>query len=45
MVTGPERGFAENFRSLMRREVATPYVAFSDQDDIWLATATSVEVT
>lgn len=35
VVTGPERGFAENFRSLLRREVTTPFVAFSDQDDIW----------
>ncbi len=37
VVTGPGRGFAENFRSLLQRQVATPYVAFSDQDDIWLA--------
>lgn len=36
VVTGPAQGFAENFRSLLRREVTTPYVAFSDQDDIWL---------
>lgn len=37
VVRGPERGFAENFRSLMRRKVTTPFVAFSDQDDVWLA--------
>jgi glycosyltransferase involved in cell wall biosynthesis len=42
MVTGPQTGFAENFRSLLRREVTTPYVAFSDQDDIWLESKLSV---
>ncbi len=42
MVSGPGGGFAENFRSLMQRDVATPFVAFSDQDDIWLASKLSV---
>lgn len=42
VVTGPGRGFAENFRSLLQREVTTSYVAFSDQDDIWLASKLSV---
>ena len=42
VVTGPGRGFAENFRSLLQRAVATPFVAFSDQDDIWLPSKLSV---
>lgn len=42
MVTGPQRGFAENFRSLLQREVGTPFVAFSDQDDVWLDSKLSV---
>lgn len=42
VVTGPGRGFAENFRSLLQREVTTPYVVFSDQDDIWLESKLSV---
>jgi glycosyltransferase involved in cell wall biosynthesis len=42
VVTGPGRGFAENFRSLLQREATTPFVAFSDQDDIWLASKLSV---
>ena len=42
VVTGPGRGFAENFRSLLQREVTTPFVAFSDQDDIWLESKLSV---
>lgn len=34
--SGPCRGFAENFRSLMTlEEVNSQFVAFSDQDDIW----------
>jgi glycosyltransferase involved in cell wall biosynthesis len=34
--TGPCRGFAENFISLVQRaEVGGDYFAFSDQDDIW----------
>lgn len=36
VVSGPRRGFAENFRSLLARDVgAVDFVAFSDQDDIW----------
>jgi glycosyltransferase involved in cell wall biosynthesis len=33
---GPNRGFAENFMSLVRRVPATfQFYAFSDQDDVW----------
>lgn len=33
---GPQRGFAQNFLSLIRRpEISARYFAFSDQDDIW----------
>jgi len=33
---GPRRGFAENFRTLIRnREIQADYFAFCDQDDIW----------
>lgn len=36
VVDGPQNGFSENFRSLMRNDkVDADYVAFSDQDDIW----------
>lgn len=35
---GPASGFADNFRSLViNARTEAPYVAFSDQDDIWLA--------
>ena len=34
---GPRRGFAKNFLSLVRRpQIDAPYIAFADQDDIWL---------
>lgn len=36
VVDGPRLGFAENFRSLLLRRIETGFVAFSDQDDIWL---------
>lgn len=33
---GPQRGFAENFRSLLvRAEVEADFYAFCDQDDVW----------
>jgi glycosyltransferase involved in cell wall biosynthesis len=33
---GPQRGFAENFRSLMSNDaIAADYFCFSDQDDLW----------
>lgn len=32
---GPQKGFAENFRSLISRIGDARYVAFCDQDDIW----------
>lgn len=36
IVSGPETGFADNFRSLiLNGDVAGDYVAFCDQDDIW----------
>ncbi|MGR3617171.1 MAG: glycosyltransferase [Paracoccaceae bacterium] len=35
-VTGPGKGFARNFLSLLCKVPAkTPYAAFSDQDDVW----------
>jgi len=37
VLSGPDRGFADNFRSLMiNPEVDADYVCFCDQDDIWL---------
>ncbi|WP_419914356.1 glycosyltransferase family 2 protein [Hoeflea sp.] len=36
IVAGPQRGFSENFRSLMRNNtIEADYIAFSDQDDLW----------
>jgi glycosyltransferase involved in cell wall biosynthesis len=36
LLDGPQRGFAENFRSLMTHDgIAADYVCFSDQDDLW----------
>jgi glycosyltransferase involved in cell wall biosynthesis len=32
---GPQKGFAENFRSLILRAPRDHHVAFCDQDDIW----------
>lgn len=33
---GPQKGFAENFRSLIcNRDIQADYFAFCDQDDIW----------
>lgn len=43
--SGPRRGFADNFRKLMARsDVDADYVAFCDQDDIWLTDKTRVAV-
>jgi glycosyltransferase involved in cell wall biosynthesis len=40
---GPGRGFAANFRSLLvNNNVDADYVAFCDQDDVWLADKTRV---
>ena len=37
IVTGPGRGFAQNFRSLVERsDDSSEYFAFSDQDDVWM---------
>ncbi|KXF76581.1 hypothetical protein ATN84_11005 [Paramesorhizobium deserti] len=36
ILAGPQRGFAENFRSLMMRsDIEADFFAFCDQDDIW----------
>lgn len=43
LLRGPSLGFAANFRSLLvNTEVDADYVAFSDQDDVWLAEKTRV---
>lgn len=43
--TGPRVGFAGNFRKLLAEsEVDADYVAFCDQDDIWLSEKTGVAV-
>lgn len=37
LIDGPRRGFAANFLHLLAAvEPGAPYVAFSDQDDVWL---------
>jgi glycosyltransferase involved in cell wall biosynthesis len=37
ILRGPDRGFADNFRSLLANpDVDADYVCFCDQDDIWL---------
>lgn len=37
ILRGPDRGFADNFRSLlMNPDIDADYVCFCDQDDIWL---------
>lgn len=36
ILQGPSRGYVENFRSLaVAGALSSPYVAFSDQDDVW----------
>ena len=45
VVTGPRLGFSGNFRKLLAEsEVDADYVAFCDQDDIWLREKTKVAV-
>ena len=45
MATGPRVGFSGNFRKLLAdSEVDADYVAFCDQDDIWLSEKTRVAV-
>ena len=42
---GPRQGFAENFRHLLATaETSADYIAFADQDDIWLARKLAVSV-
>lgn len=37
VVAGPQQGFAANFRALLANaDIAADYVAFCDQDDVWL---------
>jgi glycosyltransferase involved in cell wall biosynthesis len=44
-LSGPRRGFAANFRSLLvNPNVDADYVAFCDQDDVWLADKTRVAI-
>lgn len=44
-LSGPSRGFAANFRSLLvNPNVDADYVAFCDQDDVWLADKTRVAI-
>ena len=43
--SGPRRGFAGNFRKLLAEtDIDAEYVAFCDQDDIWLSDKTSAAV-
>ena len=36
LLHGPEKGFCENFKSLIgNKEIVADYYAFADQDDIW----------
>jgi glycosyltransferase involved in cell wall biosynthesis len=45
VASGPRQGFAGNFRRLLAEfEVDADYVAFSDQDDIWLSEKTKVAI-
>jgi len=45
VTTGERRGFAGNFRKLLAEsDVDAEYVAFCDQDDIWLSDKTRVAV-
>jgi len=44
-LSGPSRGFAANFRSLLvNPNVDADYVAFCDQDDVWLGDKTRVAI-
>ena len=45
VLTGPNRGFADNFRSLLTNpDIEAEYVCFCDQDDIWLSDKTHAAV-
>jgi glycosyltransferase involved in cell wall biosynthesis len=45
IASGPRRGFAGNFRRLLAEfDVDADYVAFCDQDDIWLSDKTRVAI-
>jgi glycosyltransferase involved in cell wall biosynthesis len=45
LLPGPGRGFAANFRALLTNpEIDADYVAFCDQDDVWLADKTQIAV-
>ena len=46
ILKGPDRGFADNFRSLLANpDIEADYVCFCDQDDIWLADKTRAAAT
>lgn len=36
LLRGPQQGTAQNFLSLLRAAGRSPYLAFCDQDDVWL---------
>lgn len=36
LIRGPQKGSAQNFLSLLRAAGRVPFVAFADQDDVWL---------
>lgn len=36
LIRGSQKGSAQNFLSLLRAAGSAPFVAFSDQDDVWL---------
>lgn len=43
IVDGPRRGFAENFRSMLKEpSEGADYIAFCDQDDVWMSDKLSV---
>jgi len=45
VLSGPDHGFADNFRSLLTNpDIDADYVCFSDQDDIWLPQKTRAAV-
>lgn len=45
ILRGPNRGFADNFRSLLTNsEIDADYFCFCDQDDIWLSDKTQAAV-
>ncbi|MBE5252426.1 glycosyltransferase family 2 protein [Mixta mediterraneensis] len=45
VLKGPQKGFAQNFFSLLRNNsIHSPYYAFCDQDDIWLDTKLEIAI-